>query len=318
MKSKNRKSLYKQILNLLPQITYVDVGARASKHNRFVKAFPKAQYIGFELDVEECKRLNSLNIERHQFYPQAIGRKSETRTLYVTRNPACSSLYEPNSQEMHRFMECGPFFDILEKKTVKTVSLDDWCRDNDLTESEFLELDTQGSELDILQGSEHLLATSILGLQVEVEFFPIYKNQPLFSDVDSYLQRLGFCLFDLSRYRLRRAYIKTRGQLLWGHALYLKDLNEMKERQLAQFLNLSAIASFYGFEDYALEVLEAIPKNKFDLEPSGTLEKIEKVLDSYAEQSSWPNRRGIIKRLRKAPSPWKVAPRKDRGYFIKD
>jgi hypothetical protein len=88
-------------------------------------------------------------------------------------------------------MECGPYFDVLEKKTVKTVSLDDWHRDNDLPGVEFLELDTQGSELDILQGSKHLLTSSVLGLQVEVELFPMYKDQPLFSDVDSYLQRRG-------------------------------------------------------------------------------------------------------------------------------
>jgi FkbM family methyltransferase len=317
MKSQDQKPLYHQIMNLLPPLTYLDVGARAMKQNRFVEAFPHAQYIGFELDVEECKRLNSLNIERHQFYPQAIGRKIETRTLYVTRNPACSSLYEPNSQEMRRFMECGPYFDVLEKKTVKTVSLDDWHRDNDLPGVEFLELDTQGSELDILQGSKHLLTSSVLGLQVEVELFPMYKDQPLFSDVDSYLQRRGFWLFDLSRYRLRRAYLKTRGQLLWGHAFYLKDVHQMEKRQLAQFLILAAIASYYGFEDYALEVLETILKNEFDLEPFDTLEIIKKVLDSHSERFSRPNQRGI-KRLWKEPSEWKVAPRKDRGYFIKD
>jgi hypothetical protein len=109
MKSKDIKPLYQQIMHFLPPLTYVDVGARAIKGNRFVEAFTSAQYIGFDLDVEECKRLNSLGIQRHKFYAQALGRKSETRTIYVTRNPAFSSLYEPNSQEMHRFMECGPF-----------------------------------------------------------------------------------------------------------------------------------------------------------------------------------------------------------------
>ena len=318
MKTKSQKFLYHQIMHFLPPLAFVDVGARAVKQNRFVKEFPHALYIGFEPDIEECKRLNALNIEKHQFYPQALGSKSESRTLYVTRNPACSSLYEPDSKEMHRFLECGPYFDVLEKKTVETVSMDEWCRDAGIPEVAFLELDTQGSELDILRGSKHLLANSVMGLQVEVEFFPIYKNQPLFSDVDSYLQPLGFCLFDLSRYRLRRAYLKTRGQLVWGHALYLKDLHQMKERQLAQFLNLSAIASFYGFEDYALEVLEAMLKNELDLKPTDTLKKIQKILDSFYRRFSRPKQRGIIKRLRKAPSPWKVAPRKDCGYFIKD
>ena len=317
MKSKGQKPLYHQIMNLLPPLTYLDVGARAMKQNRFVEAFPHAQYIGFELDVEECKRLNSLNIERHQFYSQAIGRKSETRTLYVTRNPACSSLYEPNSQDMHRFMECGPYFDVLEKKTVKTVRLDDWCRDNDLPGAEFLELDTQGSELDILQGSRHILATSILGLQIEVEFFPIYKDQPLFPDVDNYLRPKDFCLFDLSRYRLRRAYLKTRGQLLWGHAFYLRNVHQMNDRKPGRFLALAAIASFYGFEDYALEVLAYLIEKESDLESFEDMEKINTILASYSDFASKPIRKWI-QFLRKKDSIWRVTSRKDGGYFIKD
>jgi hypothetical protein len=181
----------------------------------------------------------------------------------------------------------------------------------------FLELDTQGSELDILQGSEYLLTTSLLGLQVEVEFFPIYKDQPLFSDVDSHLRPMGFCLFDLSRYRLRRAYIKTRGQLLWGHALYLKDLHQIKKGQVAQFLTLSAIASFFGFEDYALEVLHSLMENAADFESDATKKKLRLMVDSFSDSFRQPSRRGI-QRLRKKAHDWRVSQRKDRGYFIKD
>ena len=317
MRSKKIRRLYQQIMPFLAPMSYVDIGARAVKQNPFVKAFPDSQYIGFELDVEECKRLNSLNIERHQFYPRAIGHKTETRTLYVTRNPASSSLYEPNAQEMHRFMECGPYFDVMEKLSVETVSLDDWHRDAGIPDPVFLELDTQGSELDILQGSEHLLTTCILGLQVEVEFFPLYKDQPLFSDVDNYLRPLGFCLFDLSRYRLRRAYIKTRGQLLWGHAIYLKDVHQMKKGRLAEFLNLSAIASYFGFEDYALEVLISLMENGAEFESDETKKKLRLIVDSFSDSFSQPSQRGI-QRLRKKTHSWRVSPSKDRGFYIKD
>ena len=214
-------------------------------------------------------------------------------------------------------MECGPYFDVLEKKTVETVCLDDWCRDTDVSGVDFLELDTQGSELDILQGSEHLLTTSILGLQAEVEFFPLYKDQPLFSDVDNYLRPMGFRLFDLSRYRLRRAYLKTRGQLLWGHAFYLKDVHQMNARRPWHFLALAAIASYYGFEDYSLEVLTCLIEKESDFEHFEHREKIQRILAFYTDRFFRPNRRGI-RSLWKASSAWQVAPRKDRGFVIKD
>jgi FkbM family methyltransferase len=309
--------LYKQIMHFLPPLTYVDIGARATKGNRFVGTFPQARYIGFEPDSEECKRLNALNIDRHHFYPQAIGYNREIRTLYVTRNPACSSLYEPNFQEMNRFLECGPDFDVLEKKAVETMSLDDWYRDADVSGAEFLELDTQGSELDILQGCEHLLATSILGLRVEVEFFPLYKNQPLFSEVDSYLRKWDFSLFDLSRYRLRRAYVKTRGQLLWGHAFYLKNVHLLKRRQPEKFVILAAIASFYGFEDYTIEVLKSLIEKESDLEPYAQMEKIQGIIKFYSERFLRPSKSSIYF-LRKKVSNWIVSKRKDSGYLIKD
>jgi FkbM family methyltransferase len=304
-------------MHLLPPMIYMDIGARATKHNAFVKTFPQSQYIGFELDAEECKRLNALDSKRHRFYPQAIGRDRETRTLYVTRNPACSSLYEPNVRDMHRFMECGPFFEVLERKTVETVGLDAWCRESDISGIDFLELDTQGSELDILQGCKQLLATSILGLQVEVEFYPLYKDQPFFADVDNYLRPLNYHLFDLSRYRLRRAYLNTRGQLLWGHAFYLKNVHQMNSLQPEKYLSLAAIASYYGFEDYTLEVLKTIiEKKNFSLE-SKIWEKIRNIIDSYSDRSSQPSQ-WSFKRLQKKPINWIVPSRKDRGYFIKD
>ena len=317
MKSKKNRWLYQQIMPFLAPMSYVDIGARAVKQNPFVQTFQSAQYVGFELDLAECERLNALGIPKHKFYTRALGRENEVRTIYVTRNPACSSLYEPNSKEMHRFIECGPYFDVMEKHTVETVSMDDWHRDAGIPDPVFLELDTQGSELDILQGSEHMLVKSILGLQIEVEFFPLYKDQPLFSDIDNFLRPMGFRLYDLSRYRLRRAYIKTRGQLLWGQAFYLKDVHQMKKCQLAQFLALAAIASYFGFEDYALEVLTSLIENGSDFESNELKKELRNIVDAHSESFLQPSQRGI-QRFKKKAHYWIVSPRKDRGYFIKD
>ena len=76
----------------------------------------------------------------------------------------------------------------------------------------------------------------MLGLKVEVEFSPIYQDQPLFSDVDTYVRQFGFALFDLFRHRYRRQNyprdLNTRGQLLCGHAFYLKDYHYLAEKEL--------------------------------------------------------------------------------------
>lgn len=181
---------------------------------------------------------------------------------------------------------------------METVGLDAWCQDADLPGVDFLELDAQGSELDILQGCKHLLATSILGLQVEVEFYPVYNDQPLFSDIDTYLRPLGYCLFDLSRYRLKRAYLKTRGQLLWGHAFYLKSVHQMNGWQPAQYLSLAAISSYYGFEDYALEIIETILEKKIFPVQSEPWKKIQNILDMCSDRIFKSSKSGFHRLLK--------------------
>jgi FkbM family methyltransferase len=254
-----------QPLLLLPgqpaePFTYVDCGARGERTKPLIEAMPDALYVGFEPDREECARLlKHANGTRYKFFPVALGAKAERQTLHLTRNPACTSLFAPDHEFLGQFMELGPFFDVLAAQPVETVALDTFLPEQGINRIDFIELDTQGAELDILRGAEEFLSSSVLGLQVEVEFTAMYQNQPLFAEVDSYLRRFGLMLFDLSRYRLRRKAcppdVETRGQLMWGHAFYLRDYRTLSG-QSEKTNRLAALASFFGFHDYALEIAE--------------------------------------------------------------
>jgi len=52
----------------------------------------------------------------------------------------------------------------------------------------------------------------------------MYKDQPLFSEVENYLRRMGFRLLDFCRYRLRRLCFNKRGQCLRGQTFFLIDV----------------------------------------------------------------------------------------------
>ena len=240
---------------------YVACGARGDSKNPLVEAMPGAHYVGFEPDPEECARLMRVARRRYHYFPVAVGKCSETRTLYLTSNPSCSSLLAPNAAFFGRFKDCASQIAITGSLEVQTVALDVYLPAVGIHLVDFLELDTQGTELEILQGAETFLASSVLGIKVEVEFSPIYQNQPLFSDVDTYLRQFGFMLFDLSRHRYRRQNypydMETRGQLLWGDAFYLKDYHCLTEPGMrAAATKLARIAHFYGFHDYALEIID--------------------------------------------------------------
>jgi len=265
----------KEVLHIPDYLTgsfsYVDCGARGDTSKKLIDVFSNVRYIGFEPDRAECERLAKGAQKGHSFYPVAIGRKAENARLYVTRNPACSSLYVPNRNFFDPFIECGPFFDILSKQQIQVVALDTYLPRQEIKDIDFLELDTQGAELDILLGAEEYIRNA-LGVKVEVEFAEMYKSQPMFADIDAYLRRRGFTLFDLERYHLRRNScppdIQSREQIVWGQALYLRDYHNLygdpitRKQKLGK---LAMIASWYGFHSYAMEIVEFLLKQDLGL-----------------------------------------------------
>jgi len=242
-------------------LVYVDCGARGQAGKRFLRVFRRAQYLGFEPDAAECARLTARKKKRRRYFPAALGGREETRCFYLTQSPACASLLRPNPAVVNRFLDCAPLFEVTEQREVRTVTLDGYLRSEGVTRVDVLKLDTQGSELDILRGAERFLGEGVLAVEVEVEFAPLYTDQPLFGDIDQYLRGHGLRLFDLARYRGRRTTLtrdqRTRGQLLWGQALYLRDHEQLPTPQARA--RLAALADFYGCHDYAVEILEELP-----------------------------------------------------------
>lgn len=231
---------------------------------------PNLTIYGFDADADACDQANS-NLEARKVnwtekhIPLALGRSVGESTLYVTNHPMCSSLYSPNETYLSRLTGLSELMDLDFTINLETTTLDTFCQAEGIEEIDFLQTDVQGADLDVLEGASGILGRSILGVQVEVIFSHLYVNQPLFADVDTYLRRQGFTLFDLAAaYRPRvRSPIQSTvhpGQLLWGDAFYFRDLlqedlsTDLKTPE--RILKLACIADVMNFPDYALELLE--------------------------------------------------------------
>ena len=237
------------------RLLYVDCGARKGKLPRPFHALKQAHYVGVEADADECRRLNAEARPRHRYVHAVLGRAAETRTFRITRSPACASLLEPNKEFLSQFQEIAGGFDVERETAVETMSLDACLAANDVARADFIELDVQGGELEVLSGAERTL-DGTLGIQAEVEFAPMYVGQPLFADIDAFLRARGFQLFDLSRYHVRRSSAtSTRGQLLWGHALYLRDHRTLAPELAAR---LAVVAVVLDFADLAAEIVGSL------------------------------------------------------------
>jgi FkbM family methyltransferase len=281
-------------------ITICNVGSRklSAQDNyasgRWSHFIPNLSIYGFDADADACDAANSelmaqeINwTEKH--ITQGISNHVGESTLYVTNHPMCSSLYPPNEQFLERFVGIPPLMNLDFTIEISTITLDEACKNEGIQEIDFLQVDVQGADLHVLEGASQLLEKSILAVQIEVEFNPLYINQPLFTDVDSFLRKNDFTLFDLELTRFPRSISpvynpKRPGQLLWGDAFYCRDLIradlQSPLKNPGQILKLACLADVLELPDYTLELLEYLTLN-YGANPEFNFAKV--ILDHLAK-----------------------------------
>jgi len=231
---------------------------------------PNLAIYGFDADADACEAANADIqardvpwMERH--IPLALSDKEGEAVLYVTKDPMCSSLYPPNESYLKRFAGLSALMNLDFTVEIETTTLDQACETEGVAAIDFLQIDVQGADLKVLQGGIGMLSHSILAVQIEVEFCPLYVGQPLFAEVDQFLRSQGFTFFGLTgasrpRHHSPVQSVLRPGQLLWGDALYLRDLIAPDCPPCFQspqhLLKLACIADLLDLTDYALELLE--------------------------------------------------------------
>jgi FkbM family methyltransferase len=242
----------------------VDIGARGGPHERWKPCGEFLRLIGFEPDEVAFKELQAGKAAPgvRTYINTGLFNAPQEVEFNFTRNRGCSSILVPNMELLKYFPE-PQRYDVLASSTLKTTTLDLALSEAEVEDLDFIKLDTQGTELFILQGATTVLSRSVFGVEVEVEFAEIYHGQPLFSDVDKLLREHGFALFDLKAIHWKRELGRRvggrRGQIMLGDALYFKSLPEFFNLETcgkAKVLKALSICVVYGFFDYSLAICE--------------------------------------------------------------
>ena len=225
-----------------------------------------SKLIGFEPNKEECEKLNQLNSGDCLFLPYFIGDGSE-RNFNVCKYNMTSSLYEPNMSLLDNFQNMSELHQVVESTTVSTQRLDDI---EEVRGADYLKIDVQGAEVDVFNGAKNLLA-EIMIIHTEVEFVPLYINQPLFAEVDQVLRQNGFLFHKFHRHGMAGRAFKPLiinndinrplSQILWADAVYVKDFMNYERMPADKLLKLAIILhDVYGSYDLVHYVLKHYDK----------------------------------------------------------
>ncbi|MGE5538274.1 MAG: FkbM family methyltransferase [Gemmatimonas sp.] len=161
------------------------------------------------------------DLERHirrfplmqQIVPLALWNENTRLTFNVTNNNESSSLFELGTHADHY-----PHILVVDRVEVDAVRFDSIIESQTdtllFTDFEFVNIDTQGAELAILQGfGRHLAAPSIKAIYLEVNRESLYRDIPLVDEIDVFLGTRGF-----SRVMTQWTNVG------WGDALYLRHV----------------------------------------------------------------------------------------------
>ena len=203
-----------------------------------------ARVTGFEPVEAECRKLNARSGPSHSFLPYAVG-DGTTRTFHQCNFSMTSSLYEPNTALLDRFQNLGELTRVVQQFPVATHRLDDIPEIRDV---DYLKLDVQGAEWDVIEGAAELLSNALV-VHTEVEFVPLYAGQPLFAEVDQALRKSGFCFHrfaGLAGRTFKPLIYKNNvnamlSQALWADAIYVRDWMNWESLEAEQLLKLALI-----------------------------------------------------------------------------
>jgi FkbM family methyltransferase len=278
------------------RVHVIDVGARGGWPPKWVPFRDWVTMIGFEPDPEEFAQLDRRAGPHEIVLPAALSRAEGEAVLHVTRNPFCSSLYPPNHELVEQLRPGDRQLEVVGEEPISVESLDSALGRAGIDRADFIKLDTQGAELDILAGAPRTLSGGVLAVEVEVQFLPLYQGVGLFGDVDAMLRRAGFSLAGFPNLctvadfaaahdgqpvpsiaaRARRwlrhlaaplGKLSGEQQLLWGDAIYLRPPEwgiahrgpgaAPQRVQLARSVLISSVLRYFQHATACIRAVEA-------------------------------------------------------------
>jgi FkbM family methyltransferase len=226
---------------------------------------------------------------KSRVFPYCLSDTNGPGTFYINYDPFTSSLLKrttefdftqwyvgrdyPHSEVMRTVREVP-----VELRTIDSLGL---LNDPAVAPPSIVVLDTQGTELAIMRGGRDLISEHTMAIVTEAEFVRFYEGQPLFGDICTLLDELGFMFIDFTAgpyrcdpFRVPLGF-RSRTMVGFSDALFLRRPAAAKNpSQLAQ---LSFVAQLYAQLSYSFHCLDRLK----EIDPQLTCIPAERTYRNY-------------------------------------
>jgi hypothetical protein len=257
-------------------LTLVDIGASLEPFPPFRPLLGHATYVGFDPDSREL-HTEASEAGRRIVVDKAVVAEAgrATARFFLTRNPTASSTLRPLADEVAPYLHAYRY-DVVDEAEVPATTLGGALASVGLDRADWVKLDTQGTDLRLLDSLDEPLFATLMAVDAEPGFDPHYETEDTFGDLHRALVDRGFWMSDLAltrAVRLRRATFdaalgaRTKlGRMGYEFALkssptaagprYLRTLASLDKAGAGRktYLRLWACAFFSGNHPYALDV----------------------------------------------------------------
>ncbi len=294
----------------------VDVGVQGGEDIRWHKLGDYLTVHGFDPIEETIKELAAKNEGRsnRHYHCIALGNADGEQTFYFNPvNPTASSMYQPAVDEMGQ------------RRTVPIRRLDSLLAESTIPQTDYIKIDTEGFEKEVLLGARELLRAGILALQTETNFrlSPSYPKTHFGTLAEIALEN-HLVVFDLAFNRIPRAsFQRALSHIGFGHVLeqdavgrpatmnvlFARDVVDEVDHQenyeapcealsVSQLIKLIIICELHALNDIALDTTERFADRlgahldvdravRLLADPKCVTNPYRKQLRDYEQSTSW-------------------------------
>ena len=281
--------LAQEIASLAPlqtfPLTLIDVGCSGGLHQVFERFGAGIVAHGFDPVIEEVERLNG--IERRpnvRYHGRFVGVPADHPFLGTPQNDAPSPFVSWYQTSAAWALELTPPAGVRENRAPAghladfndKVVLDDFLDRQGIDFVDFLKIDVDGADLEVLHSAERMLKSNRIGaIGIEIAFFgSAHPRSNTFHNIDRFLRTAGMELMNISvwrysmralpgMFRFRAVGETTYGPPLLGDAVYFNPaatgdsgpLSQHADRRAAAVLKQAALMDLFGVPDCAARVL---------------------------------------------------------------